>query len=110
MFTFLTFVVFGLLFFLDLGSFASAENIVSVVVGLLATLGVTEFIKRWQGLYGFGATLLAVGVSFIIGLAAVLIQMAVTGDFSPEKLGAYALTIFTTATLAYRAVKPGPAN
>jgi hypothetical protein len=49
-------------------------------------------------------------VSFIIGLAAVLIQMAVTGDFSPEKLGAYALTIFTTATLAYRAVKPGPAN
>lgn len=97
-------------FALGLGNLISAENIVSLVVGLLTTLGVTQFLKNWTGLAGFGATLLALGISFVIGLIAVLIQMALSGDFSSEKLGVYALSIFTTSTLAYQAIVKNKAN
>lgn len=93
------------LLLLGLGDFITAESIISVIVGFLATMGITQFIKSWGGLYGFGATILALVISFAVGLAAVLIQMVISGDFSPEKLGVYALSIFTTATIAYRAIQ-----
>ena len=93
------------MFLAGLANLITAESIVSVIAGFLATLGITQFIKSWSGLYGFGATILALIVSFAVGLAAVLVQMAISGDFSPEKLGVYALSIFTTATIAYRAIK-----
>lgn len=83
----------------------SVENIVSVIVGLLVTMGLTQLIKSWSGLYGFGATILAVVVSFVVGLISVLIQMFLSGEFSTEKLGVYALSIFTTATIAYRLIQ-----
>lgn len=92
------------IFAIDLGNLISVENIVSLIIGLLTTLGVTQYLKNWTGLFGFGATILALVVSFVIGLISVLIQMAISGDFSPEKLGVYALSIFTTATLAYQAL------
>lgn len=106
----MTNLLFFVIFAFGLGNLISAENIVSLVVGLLTTLGVTQFLKNWTGLAGFGATLLALGISFVIGLIAVLIQMALSGDFSPEKLGVYALSIFTTSTLAYQAIVKNKAN
>lgn len=98
-------IILTVVFLIGIGSFLTAENIVSVIVGLLTTVGVTQFIKEWRGFFGFGATLLALVISFVTGLVSVLIQMALSGEFSPEKLGVYALTIFTTATIAYRAIK-----
>lgn len=106
----MTNLLFFVIFAFGLGNLISAENIVSLVVGLLTTLGVTQFLKNWTGLAGFGATLLALGISFVIGFIAVLIQMALSGDFSPEKLGVYALSIFTTSTLAYQAIVKNKAN
>jgi len=96
------FIIFALI---GIGSFFSAENIASVIIGLLTTLGATQFIKTWKGLYGFGAIILALLLSFVTGLVAVLLQMTFSGEFSPEKLGVYALSIFTTATVAYRGIK-----
>lgn len=97
-------VILATVFLIGLGFF-TAENIASVIVGFLATLGVTQFIKSWNGLRGFGATVLALVVSFAVGLVSVLLQMAFSGEFSPEKLGVYALSIFTTATVVYRLIK-----
>ncbi|HQU83969.1 MAG TPA: hypothetical protein PKY59_12615 [Pyrinomonadaceae bacterium] len=98
---FLLFTIFAI----GLGNLISAENVVSLLVGLLTTLGVTQFLKNWTGLAGFGATLLALIISFLTGLISVVIQMAISGEFSGEKLAAYAVSIFTTATLAYQALR-----
>lgn len=83
----------------------SPEFVVTTIIGVLATLGVTQLIKSFTGLYGFGATVLSVVVSFVIGFAAVVIQVLASGDFSTANVATYGFTIFTTATIAYRALQ-----
>ncbi len=81
------------------------EYIITTIIGLLVTMGVTEFIKKSNGLYGFSATLLSVGVSFVVALVAVAIEMFGSGEFSAENLAQYGLSIFTIATIAYRGIQ-----
>lgn len=81
------------------------ENIVSVIVGLLVTMGVTQFIKNQIGVGSFGATILAAVISFAVGLVTVLVQMVFAGEFSAGQFLANATSIFTAATIAYRALQ-----
>ncbi len=99
---FILFLIFANLS--GLGGIVTVENIISVALQILATLGVTQFIKTWKGWGGFGATLLALAVSIVIGVITVAIQMAISGDFSPDKVAGYAVTVFTAATLVYQAL------
>ena len=102
MFSFLLFSLFSLVFAVAL---LAPENIISVLIGVLGTLGVTHYIKSWTGLYGFGATVLAFAVALVIGIITVVAQMAMSGEFTAAALLANATSIFTFATLAYRALE-----
>ena len=81
------------------------DNIISVIIGFLVTMGVTQFIKNYTGLYGFGATILALAVSFLIGMVTVVAQLVMSGNFTVEQVAVNAASIFTASTIAYRALQ-----
>lgn len=82
--------------------FFSAENIVSVIIGALISVGATQWFKNKTGLVGAGATFAALIVSVIVATAAVVISSFISGTFSWENVGNSVGSIFTLATLAYR--------
>lgn len=99
--------MFGfVMFFLDSAvSGINVEYIVSFIVGLLVTMGATQFIKTRIGVGSFGSTIIAAVLSFVIGLITVLVQMFISGDFSAGQFLANATSIFTASTIAYRAIQ-----
>ncbi len=96
--------MFTLAIFIMFASFFGAESLVSTIVGGLVAAGVTQWFKNGTGLRGTGATVLAFVVSLIVAVAAFLVSMLVSGEFSWNALPAGAAQIFTLATLAYRLI------
>ena len=90
----------------DTSGSLNVEYIVTTIIGFLVTLGVTEIIKRAKGLNGLSATLLSVGVSLVVALVAVGIQMLASGsEFSGQNFATAGLSIFMVATVAYRTIQ-----
>lgn len=81
------------------------ENIVSVIVGLLVTMGATQLVKNHVDVGSFGATILAAVISFVVGLIAVSAQMLISGEFTAENFVLNAASIFTAATIGYRTLQ-----
>lgn len=84
--------------------FFSAENIVSVIIGALVSVGVTQWFKNKTGLVGAGATFAALIVAVIVATIAVVVSSVISGSFSWENVGSSVGTIFTLATVAYRMI------
>lgn len=82
----------------------SPENIVSVIIGALVSVGLTQWFKNKTGLVGAGATFVALIVSLIVATIAVVVSSLMSGTFSWENVGSSVGTIFTLATLAYRLI------
>lgn len=84
-------------------NFFSAENLAIMVVGTIASLGFTQWIKNQTGAMGLGAMVLALLVSIIVAIAAVVVSMFLSGDgFSWDRAAASALQVFALATIAYK--------
>lgn len=91
-------------FFLSL-SFFSAENFVTMIVGTVVTLGLTQWIKNQTGAMSFAAMVVALAVSIGVAIGAVVLSMFLSGDgFSWDKAAASALQVFALATIAYKAL------
>lgn len=96
--------IFSFLFSLSL-SFFSPESLVTMLVGGAATFGITHWIKNQSGAMGFGAMLLALFISVIVAVAAVVVSMLLSGDgFSWDKAATSAFQVFAIATIAYKAL------
>jgi hypothetical protein len=95
--------LFSIIFLLAGFNLFSAENLVTVLVGFIATTGLTQWIKKQSGLQGVGAMLLAIGLSVFVALAAIVVSMFLNdGGFSFEKIAGSAVQIFALATIAYK--------
>jgi hypothetical protein len=55
-------------------AFFSAENIVTVIIGGLASMGISQWLKNSTGAYGPAMLILAVIVSVIVGFAALVVS------------------------------------
>lgn len=93
------------LMFLQISIF-SPENLITTLVGALATFGLTHWIKSQTGLQGVGALIVAIIVSFIVAAASFLIStLLINGNhFSWELLPHAATQIFALATIAYKVI------
>lgn len=90
-------------FLFQTDSFFAPENVVSVLVGTVATLGLTQWMKNAAGWHGTLATLLAFVLSFVIAIAAVLISMYLSGaTISWDTIPTIALQVFGLATAAFK--------
>lgn len=91
---------FAVLFLL---SFFSPENLVTTGIGWAVTLGLTHFVKTATGLQGVGALILAIVVSFVVAIAAVVISGLLGGSgFSWDSIATSGSQIFALATIAYK--------
>lgn len=96
--------IFSFIFILAL-SFFSPDSLVTMIVGGVATLGLTHWVKNQSGAMGFGAMLVALFVSVVVAVAAVVISMLLSGEgFSWDKAATSAVQVFTFATIAYKAL------
>lgn len=99
------------LFFQTTAAFFTAENLVVTIVGFIVSIGLTNWIKNWTGLYGTGAAVLAFVLAFVVAVAALVISQIMGGTgFSIEALAASGLQIFALATMAYKLVLAEPAE
>lgn len=84
-------------------SFFSPENIVSTIVGVVVTTGLTQIFKNATGAYGLGAFAIAVILSVVIGGVAVVASAFLTGSgVTWETVPQAGLQIFALATMAYK--------
>ncbi len=92
-------------------AFFSPESLVSTVVGGLATLGATHWLKGITGLQGAGAAILAFVVSIVIAAAAYVVSTMLSGNpISWQMVPQGAMQIFTLATLAYKLLMADSTN
>jgi hypothetical protein len=80
----------------------SPEQLAVVIVGALASVGVTQWFKGASGLAGVGASLAAFVISFGVALTAFVVSQILAGGFSPAQIPAAGLQIFALATLVYK--------
>lgn len=85
-------------------NFFGTENLITVIVGFIVSSGLTQIIKNKTGVAAFGATLLAFCMAFAVAIVAVVINSALTGNFSVENIASQGLQIFALATFAYKAI------
>lgn len=85
-------------------SLFSAENLVTTIVGFIATMGITQWLKNQTGAAGLGAVFLAMGISIVVAVAAVAVSALFAGGISWETIPQAALQIFALATFAYRLI------
>jgi len=84
-------------------SFFSPENLISTLVGLVVSVGVTQWLKNQTGAYGTGAAVLAFIVAFVVAVVAVVASTLFSGgDISWETVPQAGLQIFALATMAYK--------
>lgn len=97
------FSMFSFMFFLLALDFFSADSLVTMFVGGLVSFGLTNLIKNQTGAMGFGAMILALLVSVVIAVLAVLVSTFLTsGGFSWDKAAMSAVQVFALATIAYK--------
>lgn len=95
--------MFSFIFFLIALNFFSAENLVPTIVGGIAAFGLTAWFKKQTGAMGFGAMCLALLISGIVAIAAVVASMFLSGDgFTWDRAAGSALQVFALATIAYK--------
>lgn len=83
-------------------AFFSAESLISTIVGGLAAVGVTQWLKGGTGIQGAGLTVLAFVVSFAVAIVALVVSILISGrGFSWEIIPQSAAQIFALATLTY---------
>lgn len=84
-------------------AFFSAENLVTTLVGFVASMGLTQWIKNSSGAYGTFAAIIAFVVSFVVAIVALVISTFLSGgDISWEMVPQAGLQIFALATMAYK--------
>lgn len=94
-----------------LASLMTPEGVVSTIIGGLVAVGATQWLKKQTGLGGFGATLAAFVVSFVVAMGALVVSAWLSGQrISLDFLGAQAAQIFMLATLAYRLITTASNN
>ena len=85
------------------GGFFSAENLITVIVGGAASLGVTQWLKSQSGAYGVAAMVLAVVVAFVVGFIALFVSSLISGNpVNWASIPTQALQLFGLATMAYK--------
>ena len=93
-----TFAAFSLSF-----NFFSPESLVTTLVGGIAAFGLTRWFKKQTGAMGIGAMILAIFVSVLVAVVAVMISTLLSGNgFSADKVAASATQVFAAATIAYK--------
>lgn len=83
-------------------AFFSAENLVSIIVGGLVSMGLAQWVKNGLGAYGPAALIIAVIIAAVVSIAALFVASLFTGttiDWTDlPKLGAQ---LFALATIGY---------
>jgi type IV secretory pathway TraG/TraD family ATPase VirD4 len=83
-------------------AFFSAENIVTVIIGGLASMGISQWLKNSTGAYGPAMLILAVIVSVIVGFAALVVSSFWSGQsIDWSNLPHYGTQLFALATIGY---------
>lgn len=84
-------------------AFFSAENLVTVIVGALASMGISQWIKNGVGAYGPAMLLIAVAVSLVVGFVAIIISALLNGaPINWDDLPLYGTQLFALATIGYK--------
>ena len=97
-------MVLAILSLIVLGAaFFSAENLVTVIVGGLVSMGLTQWLKDKTDAYGPLALIVAVVVSLLVALVAI-IGSSILGGTSIEwnALPQYGAQLFALATVVYK--------
>ena len=86
-------------------AFFSAENLISTIVGVIVSTGVTQWLKNQTGIYGTAAAILAFVIAFVVALVAFLVSTYLTGgELGWDAIPQAGLQIFALATMAYKLV------
>lgn len=83
-------------------------EIISLIVGVAVSTGFTQWVKKQTGLASLGAVILTLVIAFGVSISLTLLQhFLATGEFTWSIVVQNATTIFTMATIVYRAVLSG---
>jgi hypothetical protein len=84
-------------------AFFSAENIVTVLIGGVISMGLSQLVKNGTGAYGAAMLVLAIAVSLVVAFVALAVSAMFNGtpiDWSA--LPHYGTQLFALATIGYK--------